>query len=128
VKSEGFHPRKGLEGFSRDAQRRSDSGAPATCGCLESPVFCGKEAPLYGALKSKKSAENDRKKVNAATPDPGVAVFLVTRMSVHPGLEKAPQKSAGKLFSHSVLPRDFFPGQAFKVDTVQTSRRPIRNS
>jgi hypothetical protein len=28
-------------------------------GTPDSLVFCGKEAPLYGALKSKKCAKND---------------------------------------------------------------------
>jgi hypothetical protein len=49
--------RKGLEGFSpavggTGARKR---GAP------QSPVFCGKEAPLYGALKSKKCAKMTEK-------------------------------------------------------------------
>jgi hypothetical protein len=30
-------------------------------GTPDSPVFCGKEAPFYGALKSKKCAQNDWK-------------------------------------------------------------------
>jgi hypothetical protein len=53
----GFGSRKGLEGFSRGAQRRGRSGS----GAPQSPVFCGKEAPLYGALKSKKCARRTEK-------------------------------------------------------------------
>jgi hypothetical protein len=58
--SRRLSPAQGIGGArsGRGAKRRgrSDSGAP------QSPVFCGKEAPLYGALKSKKCAKKDRKK------------------------------------------------------------------
>jgi hypothetical protein len=53
------------------------------------------------------------------------AVLPATRMPVHPGLEKALQKPADKLFYQSVLPEDFFLGRPFKVDLIRHQILPV---
>ncbi|MDR1142791.1 MAG: hypothetical protein LBK77_01075 [Spirochaetaceae bacterium] len=45
-------------------------------GTPDSPVFCGKEAPLYGAIEKQKMRKNDLRKVNVfALNQPGPSVI-----------------------------------------------------